>query len=295
MIPPNQNFSPSRPRATATMAWVTVTRLTLAMGFASGAWAGDQATLSNSAEHSAQLRDNAADRTIPDLKLELVWIKPGSFMMGSSADLAKNKAERPQVHVTITNGFWLGRTEVTQAQYEAVMNVNPSTFNSVGPNAPVERVSWADAMAFCTKLNERERAAGRIPEGFKYTLPTEAQWEYSCRAGTAGEYAGNQEAMAWYDENSGGTTHPVATKQPNAWGLYDMSGNVLEWCFDWYGDYPGGEVIDPTGPAHGYYRLARGGSWRAAMHVGRSASRAGGSPGRLDYTIGFRVALRSMK
>lgn len=228
---------------------------------------------------------------ISDLNLELVWIPSGSFVMGSSPEVAKHKAETPQVAVTITEGFWLGRTEVTQAQYEAVMKTNPSTFKDVGPEAPVERVSWIDAMAFCEKLNARESTAGRLPKGFGYTLPTEAQWEYACRAGTTDEYAGDPQSMSWYDENSGGKTHPVATKQPNAWGLYDMSGNVLEWCLDWYGDYPRGKVIDPVGPDTGYYRMARGGSWRAEMHVGRSASRAGGSPGRLDYTIGFRVAL----
>ncbi|MEO6004476.1 MAG: formylglycine-generating enzyme family protein [Opitutus sp.] len=230
-------------------------------------------------------------RVVPDLKLEMEWIPPGSFLMGSPPELAKNKAETPQVQVTLTKGFWLGRTEVTQAQYEAVMNENPSTFKDIGPEAPVERVSWIDAMAFCEKLNERESAAGRLPEGFKYNLPTEAQWEYACRAGTTGEYAGDAPAMSWYDQNSGGKTHSVATKQPNAWGLFDMSGNVLEWCFDWYGDYPRSPAIDPAGPRTGYYRMARGGSWRAEPDVGRSASRAGGSPGRLDYTIGFRLAL----
>ena len=230
-------------------------------------------------------------RVIPDLKLELNWIPPGSFVMGSPAELAKNKAETPQFQVTITQGFWLGRTEVTQAQYEAVIKENPSTFKDGGPDAPVERVSWIDAMAFCEKLNEREASAGRLPDGFRYTLPTEAQWEYACRAGTTDEYPGDPAIMAWYDGNSGGKTHTVATKQPNAWGLYDMSGNVLEWCLDWYGEYPRGPAIDPAGPRTGYYRMARGGSCRAEMHVGRSASRAGGSPGRLDYTIGFRVAL----
>ena len=126
-------------------------------------------------------------RVIPDLKLELNWIPPGSFLMGSPSELAKNKAETPQVQVTITQGFWLGRTEVTQAQYEAVIKENPSTFKDGGPDAPVERVSWIDAMAFCEKLNEREASAGRLPDGFRYTLPTEAQWEYACRAGTTDE------------------------------------------------------------------------------------------------------------
>ena len=193
--------------------------------------------------------------------------------------------------MNLTQGFWLGRTVVTQAQYESLMQTNPSTFLAAGSNAPVENVSWLDAMEFCRVLNGREAAAERIPKGYAYTLPTEAQWEYACRAGTTGSYAGDPEAMAWYDHNSAQTTHPVALKQPNAWGFYDMSGNVLEWCFDWYGPYPGGTVTDPAGPERGFYKVARGGSWRNAVQVGRSAARAGGSIGRRDYTIGFRLAL----
>jgi len=230
------------------------------------------------------------NRTIADLKLELIWIKPGTFRMGSPADEAgRNKAEGPQFSVTLSKGFWLGKTPVTQAQYEAVIGTNPSNFKEAGPDAPVERVSWLDAMEYCAKLTERERAAGRLPQGFIYTLPTEAQWEYACRAGTSGPHAGNPDAMAWHKGNSGETTHPVALKEPNAWGLYDMYGNVLQWCADWYGDYPRGAVTDPTGPERGYFRMARGGSWR--VEVFRSASRAGGSPGRRDYTLGFRLAL----
>ena len=229
---------------------------------------------------------------IADLKLELLWVEPGAFLMGSPPDEPdRNKAEGPQVSVTLTRGFWLGRTEVTQAQYEAVMGMNPSTFAAAGKDAPVERVSWSDAMVFCRKLTARERAAGRLPEGHAFTLPTEAQWEYACRAGTTGSYPGEPDAMAWTVENSGGTTHPVATKRPNAWGFHDMSGNVLEWCLDWYDAYPRGSATDPHGPRRGHYRIARGGSWRVGASVGRSAARAGGSEGRLDYTMGFRVAL----
>lgn len=230
--------------------------------------------------------------SIADLGLELVWIPPGSFTMGSPADEgSRNKAEGPQTRVVLTQGFWLGATEITQQQYESVAGENPSTFKPDRPRAPVERVSWIDATAFCEKLTQRERQAGRLPEGFVYTLPTEAQWEYACRAGSTEDYAEDPDRAAWYEANSAGTTHEVATKQPSRWGLYDMLGNVLEWCRDWYGPYPGGEAIDPTGPAHGHYRIARGGSWRMKLDVLRSAARAGGSPGRLDYTIGFRVAL----
>lgn len=235
-------------------------------------------------------------RVIPDLSVELIWVEPGSFTMGSGVDEPqRNKAEGLQMSVTLTRGFWLGKTEVTQAQYEAIAGRNPSTLKESGKDAPVEQVSWIDAMAYCEKLTERERAAGRLPEGYVYTLPTEAQWEYAYRAGTTGAYPGEPDAMGWHRGNSGGTTHSVAQKRPNAWGFHDMTGNVLEWCYDWYGDYPGGAVTDPTGPRRGYYRMARGGSWRMDVNVSRSAARAGGSPGRLDYTIGFRLALSAAK
>jgi formylglycine-generating enzyme required for sulfatase activity len=198
---------------------------------------------------------------IADLALELIWVAPGTFVMGSPRnEPERHPAEGPQTRVTLTRGFWLGRTEVTQAQYTAVIGENPSGFKDVGSDAPVERVSWTDAMAFCRKLNERERAAGRLPEGYAYTLPTEAQWEYAHRAGTEGAYPGAPEATAWYELNSDKTTHRVGLKRANAWGFHDLAGNVLEWCYDWYGDYPGGAVTDPTGPERGHYRMARGGS-----------------------------------
>lgn len=233
-----------------------------------------------------------AHHVISGISLKLLWVKPGTFLMGSPPDEpARDKAEGPQMRVTLSRGYWLGRTEVTQAQYEAITGSNPSRFQTAGPDAPVEHVSWLDAVAFCETLTASERAAGRLPEGYRYTLPTEAQWEYACRAGTTGAYAGPIEAMAWYDENSDRTTHPVAQLQPNAWGFHDMSGNVLEWCRDWYELYSGRTVTDPTGPKHGHYRIARGGCWLMAKEIGRSAARAGGSAARVDYTLGFRLAL----
>jgi len=193
-------------------------------------------------------------------------------------------------------GYWLGKTELTQGQWEALMGSNPANLKNAGRDAPVEQVSWDDAMQFCRKLTERERQAGRLPEGYEYTLPTEAQWEYACRAGTTGDYAGNLDAMAWYNQNSGNTAHPVAQKQPNAWGLYDMHGNVWEWCRDWKADYPGGSVRDPTGPSSGSSRVSRGGSWYADADAGlcRSAVRLGDGPGLRDFSQGFRFALSSV-
>jgi formylglycine-generating enzyme required for sulfatase activity len=249
-------------------------------------------------------------RKIPDLKLDLVWIAPGTFLMGTP----HNKLTRwfydtreklthtpkpwyfddddgqPATWVTLTRPFWLGRTEVTQAQWKAVMGDNPSHFK--GDDLLVETVSWGDAMEFCRKLTERERAAERLPAGYAYTLPTEAQWEYACRAGTTRDYAGDVDAMAWYDKNSGLTTHPVETKQANGWGLSDMMGNVLEWCLDWSDfNYPGGEVTNPHGPASGDYRAIRSGNWGDNVFGARSANRKRSPPGESGNNIGFRVAL----
>jgi formylglycine-generating enzyme required for sulfatase activity len=230
--------------------------------------------------------------TIPSLKLEMLWVEPGSFTMGSSTDEAqRQKAEGPPMQVTLTRGFWLGKTEVTQGQYERLMGENPSYFQEAGQDAPVEHVSWLDATAWCKKLTEREREAGRLPSGYEYTLPTEAQWEYAYRAGTTADYPGDAQAMGWFESNSLETTHPAGLRRPNPWGFYDMAGNVLEWTFDWYGDYPGGSVTDPSGPRRGYYRTARGGSWRTEARLARSAARSGGSEARRDYTLGFRLAL----
>jgi formylglycine-generating enzyme required for sulfatase activity len=170
----------------------------------------------------------AEPHTVPDLGLTLMPIPTGTFTMGS---IDGDVDERPVTRVTISAGFWMGKTEVTQGQWRSIMGNNPSAFKG-DDQRPVECVSYADAQAFCRKLTERERAAGRLPDGYVYALPTEAQWEYSCRAGTTGQYAGDLDMIAWYRANSGGQTHPVAQKQANAWGLHDMQGNVWEWCAD---------------------------------------------------------------
>jgi formylglycine-generating enzyme required for sulfatase activity len=169
----------------------------------------------------------------------------------------------------------------------------PSHFK--GSDRPIEWISWSSAMDFCHKLTERERAGGRLPEGYEYTLPTEAQWEYACRAGTTGSFAGDLDAMAWYEKNSGLQTHPVGQKQPNAWGLYDMHGNVWEWCLDVYAGYPGGQVTDPrpdnTGPNASAPRMVRGGSAGASAGQCRSAERYRNGISYTSAAVGFRVAL----
>ena len=210
--------------------------------------------------------------------------------MGSPSNESGRYIEETQHRVTLSQGFHLGATEVTQAQWESVMGSNPSNFK--GRDLPVEQVSWEDAMSFCRKLTERERAAGRLTAGDAYTLPSEAQWEYACRAGTTGAYAGDLESMAWYDPNSGGKTHAVGTKRANAWGLYDMHGNVYEWCSDWYEAYPSGSVADPTGARSGPDRVNRGGSWYNDASYCRSAPRSGDDPGGRSRYLGFRLAHR---
>jgi len=230
--------------------------------------------------------------------LNMVWITPGAFLMGSPAmEAGRVDNEGPQTQVTLTKGFWLGECEVTQGQWRAVMGSNPSYFSSAGKNGPVEQVAWDEAMTFCQKLTAQERAMGRLPEDYAFTLPTEAQWEYACRAGTTGPYAGNLDAMAWYKKNSGQKTQPVGTKQPNAWGLYDMQGNVKNWCADWYTDeLPGGSVTDPIGlPSANNIRahVYCGGSWGEVAEYCRSAVHSclleGGN--QRSRFIGFRVAL----
>jgi len=222
--------------------------------------------------------------------IRMKWIAPGSFQMGSNDG---DSNEKPVHRVTLSEGYHLGATEVTQGQWEAVMGSNPSKFK--GRDLPVESVSWDDAMSFCRKLTERERSAGRLASGYAYTLPSEAQWEYACRAGTTGAYAGDLDSMGWYDGNSGGKTHAVGTKRANGWGLYDMHGNVWEWCSDWYRAYPSGYVVDPTGASSGPFRVFRGGSWFSNASYCRSANRSGFVPGFRDNFLGFRLVHSSVQ
>ncbi|MDC0300285.1 formylglycine-generating enzyme family protein [Verrucomicrobia bacterium] len=234
--------------------------------------------------------------TIPGLNLELMPIPVGTFVMGSPNDQeGRDDGIGPRSTVTITKPFWLGKTEVTQSQWKAVMGNNPSRFK--GDDLPVEQVSWNDAVAFCEKLNEVARDT--LPDGYHYTLPTEAQWEYACRAGTTTRfYYGDDDNQlgnyAWYYDNSSLKTHPVAEKLPNGWGLYDIHGNVWEWCLDWYGDYQGGSITDPQGPQSGPDRVNRGGCWRDGARYCRSVFRYGYWPGNTNYALGFRVALSSV-
>jgi sulfatase modifying factor 1 len=235
--------------------------------------------------------------TIPDLSMEMLWVKPGTFEMGSpSSEKDRQDRETPYT-VTLTEGFYLGQYEVTQSQWEKVMGSNPSEFK--GADRPVETVSWTDVTAFCAKLTASEQVAGRLPAGMTYQLPTEAQWEYACRAGTKTAFSFGDELTAKdanYAHDGYGTglrrTSNVGQYASNPWGFHDMHGNVLEWCADWYGDYPTGAARDPVGPAGGSSRVLRGGSWLGTAYVARSAVRSWNEPAISNFILGFRLSLR---
>ena len=230
----------------------------------------------------------------------LVWIYPGMFTMGSpESEQDRSSEEGPQTKVTITKGFWMGKYEVTQGNYQEVLGSNPSFFTG-DLQRPVEQASWYDATNYCGRLTERERQAGRLPPGHAFRLPTEAEWEYACRAGTTTRFFYGDDPdytslgqYAWFDDNSGGQTHAVGLKQPNPWGLYDIYGNVWEWCADWYGAYPGGELTDPLGPLSGTSWARRGGRWGDGGFRCRSAYRLSSGAGPSSH-IGFRVVLASV-
>jgi formylglycine-generating enzyme required for sulfatase activity len=232
--------------------------------------------------------------------MKLVLIPKGTFMMGSPETEKGRHENETQREVTISKDYYLGVYEVTQAQYEKVMGKNPSHFQGAivgneNADLPVEKVSWDDAVEFCKKLSDlpEEKKAGR-----EYRLPTEAEWEYACRAGSKTVFSFDDEEgllpeYGWFDRNSSNRTHTVGLLEPNAWGLYDMHGNVWEWCSDWYGEYPKGAVADPTGPKMDSVRVIRGGSWNFAAAECRSASRDWSGPSDHGDDLGFRVALSS--
>ena len=236
--------------------------------------------------------------TVPGLSMEMLWCAPGTFTMGSPANEAGRGSNETEHNVTLTQGFWLGKHEVTQNQYEAVMGTHPRSFK--GENLPVTDVSWNDATSFCKKLTERERKAGRLPDGWEYALPTEAQWEYACRAGTKTAYSFG-DAITKKQATFGRKKTSVGSNAANPWGFFDMHGNVWEWCADWYGTYPSGSVTDPTGPASGSSRgrsdvgaprICRGGSWNNTGPYLRSAEREYSAPGSLSGSLGFRVGFK---
>ena len=251
------------------------------------------------------------ETTLPGgVKMSFAYIPEGSFEMGST----QSDDENPIRTVKISQGFWMQTTEVTQAHWKAVRGALPSKCDYgslsgafLGDSKPIICVSWDDAQEFIRQMNSKN-------DGYKYRLPTEAEWEYAARAGTTGNYAGHLDDMAWYVNNSGQTTidadaiikndsknywkrisengnatHDVATKQANAWGLYDMHGNVWEWCQDLYGIYSGRTVTDPTGAPFGSYRVDRGGGWNITAENLRSANRNYLTPSQRLFNLGFRL------
>jgi formylglycine-generating enzyme required for sulfatase activity len=245
----------------------------------------------------------------------LGFIQPGTFTMGSPTRQAERNSDEVQHLVTISRGFWMEKYLVTQGDYLAVVGSNPSYFTSANGYSddltrPVETVSWFDATNYCALRTQQERAGGLIPTNYVYRLPTESEWEYACRAGTAtafylgsGLHSGqaNFDGQSEYDASVGttynssgiflGQTTAVGRYAANGWGLYDMAGNVFEWCQDWYGTYPLGSLIDPQGAVTGSFRVIRGGYWYAGAGGCRSADRIYFNPGDRLNSFGFRVLL----
>ena len=245
-------------------------------------------------------------RAATEYRPSIALISAGTFEMGSLTGIG-SPSEHPRHRVRLTASYWMTTTPVTQAQYQAVVGANPARYHAGrggGPHHPVERVTWLDAVRYCNWLSDREGltpvyhidadAILHVPEGTGYRLPTEAEWEYACRAGTTTQYAAGDDLsaldeMGWYRDNAGEQSHPVGQKSPNAYGLHDMHGNVWEWVEDWRGDYPAETQTDPSGPARGGERIVRGGSFVHEGDEARSANRSWRQPEHSSYDLGFRV------
>jgi formylglycine-generating enzyme required for sulfatase activity len=236
-----------------------------------------------------------ADGNVAQCPEEMVAVPAGEFMMGSPENEKFRKPDETLHKVKITKSFCIGKYEITQREWETVMGSNPSVFKNCGPDCPVDSVSWFDVQDFINRYN--------AANGSGYRLPTETEWEYAARAGTqTAFYTGDiteqickldpaLDRAGWYCGNSGGKSqsHPVGRKEPNAWGLYDMMGNANEWVEDWYGEYPSGDVVDPTGAESGEYRVVRGGSWGFNAEYSRCASRDKRKPTYRGIALAFRL------
>ena len=237
--------------------------------------------------NSGRFTEDGGRFTVNGVSFEMVRVEGGTFRMGATSEQDDDAySDEKPVHSVILSSYYIGKTEVTQALWQAVMGSNPSNFKDA--DLPVECVSWNDCQEFIQKLNSLT--------GRNFRLPTEAEWEFACRGGNNScgyKYSGsnNLGSVAWYDENSGGQTHRVATKAPNELGIYDMSGNVGEWCSDWYADYTSYSQTDPTGPQSGSYRVRRGGGWGSYAGHCRSSLRNFSTPAHRPSNFGLRLAL----
>ena len=267
----------------------------------------DRAVFMARADSTKPLWDQVSSATIetgpsptPD---GMVWIPPGEANMGSSSEERdRGLDEGPQTKVVIAQGFWMGKFEVTQREYMAVMGINPSHYTG-DLNHPVDKVSWREAMEYCSRRAASEEAAGTLPEGFFYRLPTEAEWEYACRAGTLTRFSFGDDhnyamlgAYAWYNVNSDSATHPVGLKKANPWGLHDMHGNVWEWCLDHWNDSGADDGSSvSSSDSRSSLRGARGGSWLYEGRFCRSANRDAYFPTNRCSDLGFRIVLAPLE
>lgn len=253
------------------------------------------ATLATHLTVHAQDKKDPPKHFTNSLGMKFAWIPPGTFLMGSPKEEKERFDDETQHKVTLTKGFYMGVYTVTQEQWQEVMGKNPSSFKGE-KNLPVDSVSWDDCQEFIKKLREKDK------DKKAYRLPTEAEWEYACRAGTTTPFyfgetistdQANYDGRGIYGNGKKGVmrrkTTPVDSFPANAWGLHDMHGNLWQWCQDWYAEYPRNDVTDPQGPKKGEFRVVRGGSWYIVPEFCRSARRGGDEPGYRDYGIGLRV------
>jgi formylglycine-generating enzyme required for sulfatase activity len=234
--------------------------------------------------------------TVPDLDMQMIWVPPGKFVMGSPKSEPGHRLDEEELHqVIISRGFWIGQFEVSQAQFETILGENPSTFKD--PLMPVHKVNWEEAMEFCEALTDREKSVNRMPDKWGFNLPTEAQWEYACRADTTTVFHFGNEAeelsqYGWFVDNSDGSPKTIGTKKPNAWGIHDLHGNMGEWCFDWYGKaYPVDGSVDPITKKASAFKVFRGGTYTDISDRCRAAYRNRITPDTRNPWIGFRVVL----